>query len=226
MTNRDDVLDKIKKLLALSKNNDNENERMAAALKAQKLISEYDVNVCELESGEDPMEEVISSYKSPRAWHKYLAYIIAENFRCKLILTGGVATFFGYKHDAEAAKLVFDYLYRFSNSKGKKVSKTYSPPAGAYNSYVLGFAEGVRIELEKQSEALMIVVPKSVDDAYSDMNLRPTKARALSGDGIGLLDRWELEEEGISDGRDAVRARRMNEPEPQLESYALEGSVC
>jgi len=40
---RDQVIEKIKKLLALSKKNNNENEKIAAALKAQKLIAEFSV---------------------------------------------------------------------------------------------------------------------------------------------------------------------------------------
>lgn len=226
MSDRKEVINKIKKLLALSNNNNNENEKLAAALKAQKLISEFNIEEYELADSayKEPIETVVSSVNNARAWYKHLLKVVAVNFRCKDFIRGKKAAFCGYKHDAEAAALVFDYLYKFANAKARRLSKDYCPPAGAYNSYTLGFVDGVKSELEKQSIALMIVVPKSVEDEFLELkkNFQKSRHRSLSWDGIGIYDAHELSSKGYEEGKEAVRARRVNAPcEKTEEQYLL-----
>lgn len=89
---------------------------------------------------------------------------------------------------------------------------------GAYNSYITGFLSGLRSELEKQSRELMVVLPLEVAEKYEDevaSGLTSGKVRELSCD----YRRHGLIEQGIRDGRDAVRSRRIED----THDFALEG---
>ena len=48
--NQEKIIDKIRKVLELSKNNPSEEEAQAAALKAQKLMAEYHISIKEIET--------------------------------------------------------------------------------------------------------------------------------------------------------------------------------
>lgn len=78
------ILERIKKLMALADNRGaTEAEAMAAALAAQKLIAEYDVEEWELHSKDaEPMVEKRSD-KASRRWRWHLAAIIGPAFRCR-----------------------------------------------------------------------------------------------------------------------------------------------
>lgn len=113
MSNREQIIERIKKLLSHSvENGATEAEAVAFALKAQKLIADNDVEDWEL--GEDCKQEVVEvmtekSYS--RAWRSFLACAIADNFRCKAIQSGRYVgnssrrktfiTFVGYECDAK-----------------------------------------------------------------------------------------------------------------------------
>ena len=85
---RSEIVEKIKKLLAHSvENGATEAEAVAFALKAQRLIAENDIEQWEL--GDEQRREVIeeeSNVNLPRSWSRWLATVVAENFRCKLFL--------------------------------------------------------------------------------------------------------------------------------------------
>lgn len=232
--NRDGIVNKIKKLLALSKGTSNDNEAMAAALKAQRLIASYDVEEYEYrEAGfrVPKIDEVTCEVNTIREWRHVLASIVAENFRCRCFSNNkriydecGWATkrktyhkvFFGYEHDAQAAALIFGYLYSFADRKANRLVKRYKNKAPYYNRYVLGFCAGVKSELEKQSYALMIVTPGAVKDAfeeYSRIHLTDGKELSLSTKGCNAVASLRLHEQGIRDGRDAICARRINKPD-------------
>lgn len=52
-TSNDKIIEKIRKVLELSKNNPSIEEAKSAALKAQKLMAEYHVSMTEIEAIED-----------------------------------------------------------------------------------------------------------------------------------------------------------------------------
>ena len=93
MTNQE-VIDKVKKLLALSES-DNENEAKSALLMAQKLMAKYNINV--ETTGEETIaySKEICQHRYDAAYRKPLGRVIADNFRCEMYLHGGHITFFG-----------------------------------------------------------------------------------------------------------------------------------
>lgn len=86
------ILNKIKNLLDLANNNPNENEAIAAALKAQELMAKYNIELDQLDDKKETREIVEEIYHQSdkhemRKWKIGLADIIAQNFRCKVYFT-------------------------------------------------------------------------------------------------------------------------------------------
>lgn len=219
------IIDRIKKLLALAKGNTNAAEATAAALKAQKLIADYDVSKAELHEDEpEEIAEVVSDEIKGKPWGKRLANVIADNFRCqhfynwsghRSVWTGRATkesetvTFVGYDTDAEAATVTFNRLFeignRLADAECRKARRERGTAYGVRNSFLLGFVEGIRKELEKQCVALMLVRPKAVDDYYEERtagfsSTRSTVRNAYAGASY---------DSGVTAGRDSVRSARL-----------------
>lgn len=211
MESREQVIEKVKKILALAENNPNENEAIAAALKAQKLMAKFNIEKDDL--GEEVKEEEIDkltcivSGKSQK-WRIELALALANNFRCKLYLVDGEVTFYGFKNDVKVCSEVFNSLYKIGvklSDKAKREKRSeYGTAKGVRNSFCSGFVKGIRSELEKQCTALMIVVPKEVEDSYADMskNMKNTTYK-LSHNNFDS----RAYQSGFQSGKDAVRQR-------------------
>lgn len=133
---RDSVISKVRKLIELSNNNPSKEEAISAALKAQKLMADYDIDAAELH--EDEIELVITEIPTgPIGKTTYfitLATVIAKNFRCKVYRSGCaghyVANFYGYETDAEAAKTTFEYLYDVSDRMANRECVRYRKMTG------------------------------------------------------------------------------------------------
>lgn len=222
---REEIIDRINKLLEVTQEHGaTEAEAVQAALMAQRLIAEHDVGEGELggTSEKEPIEDV--EVKITRRWADNLAVVVAENFRCKAYFMlrpepgsrrrTRNATFLGYRSDAQAAALVFDRLYRVGTRLANQAvaQERLACPAGyevntaaVFNSYALGFIDGVRTELEKQSQALMLVCPAEVEASYLGMGLK----RGKKWRGQVASDDADIRQNGRNAGRDAVRAARL-----------------
>lgn len=221
MNDREKIIQKIRKLLQLADNNPNENEAMAAALKVQRLIAENDVEQNEIYSNDVEKIETVKSNVAKNSWRADLAKVIADNFRCKAFIQAtfsldkGVekrVCFIGYETDAKAATMIFNYLYRVGNENGRRLywrkKKEYGSGKGVYNSYVLGFVDGVRKELEKQSKELMLVVPAAVKEKFKTVEMH-------GSDGGANMKNPDFEAfiRGREEGKDSIRKRRVNAAE-------------
>lgn len=221
---RDDVIAKIKKLLALSGANPNANEAVAAALKAQKLMADYDIAEIELgEQLEEEITEVRSSDYFGKRWRGVFAAVIAKNFRCRVYRNNHydfstrkqvhANVFMGHKLDAEAAKLTYESLVpiaeKLASQACHEARSTYGTAQGVKNTFLLGFVDGVREELEKQCEALMLVVPQDVEEAFNNLQLHSSRSWRVTAS-------VNATEQGRTAGRDAVRSRRMDSAEERL----------
>ena len=217
---RDKIIDKIKKLLALAGDDANEHECMAAALKAQKLISEYDVEESEIH---DSNNEEIFTYNTPkfsrRIWRGYLAQIIADNFRCKSIFINvkeaednyklrHSCRFIGYKHDIHAALLVYDKCVavgeRLAKERFDEYKRIYGSAEGVKNTFLEGFCAGIHSELSKQCYALALTTPQAVNDALAKMNLHTQ----MFDTSQAVFDDYH---EGVRKGKDVIKSSRLEE---------------
>lgn len=119
-------------------------------------------------------------------------------------------SFFGYETDAEAARLTFERLHetgcRLAAEELRRWRRAYPGCSlkGVKSSYCAGFVAGIGDELERQTKALMVVVPEEVDVAY--------KAATEGGGAYKAKSRPMYRsafDHGRSDGRDASRARAV-----------------
>lgn len=217
MQNRDKIISKIQKLLALADNNPNEAECIAAALKAQKLISEYDVEDSELYDVEEPLVEYFTYKFTRKIWRGYLAAIIADNFRCKSYIKTvrdfeddfklrNTCCFIGYKHDVQAALLVYDKCVEIGERLAKErfdyYKRIYGSAEGVKNTFLEGFCSGIREELSKQCYALALTTPEGVIKYMNNLNLNTT----TFSPNVTSFDDYS---EGVARGKDAIRSSRL-----------------
>lgn len=181
MQNIEKMIEKIQNLLDLANNNPNENESIAAALKAQELMAKYNIEVEEVRQApqdEEIIRDIIKFDKNTGyciKWRFNLAKIIATNFKVKTWSIGkDDVAFYGFKSDVQIAVSVFNFLF----STGNKLSCKYyyqcknegKPTKGVMNEWLMGFIQGLADVLEKQCTALMIVVPKKVEEEYKEVS--------------------------------------------------------
>jgi hypothetical protein len=154
--NLDNVLDKIRKLLALAGNNPNQYEAISAAEMASKLLAEYNLSLTDVELKQIVTKEVIFEELKIATWIQILASIISRVFDCdvyssRFSVSGGKykIVFVGNKSDAEVAYYVYDYLYRaIGNLIDKKVKENTSSIHG--NTIRKDYSLGIISILEKR----------------------------------------------------------------------------
>lgn len=223
-SNREKIIERIKKLLAVAEDRGaTEHEAAAAALAAQRLIAENDVEQWEIHSKDAEPIETIYADDAKRRWRWSLAGVIAPAFRCKSYQTRRwdiarrryvhLMGFYGYKTDATAAAMTFNSLYKIGNRLAQRFSR--NADYGTYNAYVTGFVDGISSELEKQTEALMIIVPPKVSEQYEVEHggMKSVDTTLKLGCGLDALNAYQ---EGVQEGREAVKSHRIEEPETEF----------
>ena len=213
MEDKKGIIEKIKKIMALAENNPNENEAMAAALKAQKLMAEYSIKESDLGTKltEDNIDKILCQCPGePQKWRFQLAVILAKNFRCNIYTIGNTIAFYGYEQDREICAEVFHSLYRIgvklSDKKKREYRRIYGTATGARNTFCLGFVDGIKNALEQQCTALMIVVPKEVSDKFEEKTKNfGKKTTSLR---CNCYDK-RVYDEGFFEGKSAIEQRAI-----------------
>ena len=217
------IIEKIKKVLELSRNNPSEEEAKAAALKAQELMAQYHISMAEVDEVQD-IENIVEEkvvVGGGKKWKYKLAGIIARNFRCRHFYYGrSIVVFYGYETDAKIAAETFKYLFKVGNT----ASDTYynqlywkAHNAGEYfngkgivNNFLVGYTNGISSALDKQCTALMIVTPKEVNEGC-DKRLESCK-KSID---ISLnLNSWyghEARQAGFEKGKSAIESKQIAE---------------
>lgn len=216
------IIEKIKKVLELSKNNPSIEEAKSAAIKAQRLMAEYHISMSEIEAIEDTeniVEERID-VGTGNKWKYTLSSIIAKNFRCKYFYYGkSSVVFYGYEEDAKIVAMTFKLLFEVGNKESAKyyqkerqkylnVHNIRFDGRGIKNAFLNGYLIGIKESLEKQCTALMIVVPKKVEEKYID---RTSSFHSFSSSfRIRINQEGErAKEEGERIGRGMIEKRRI-----------------
>ena len=211
------IIQTIRKILELSKNNPSEEEAKSAALKAQELLAKYHIDMSEVESIDIDTVESIEEVRvdiPAKKWKYKLARIVADNFRCKHFYIGkGILVFYGHKTDADVAAETFKYLFNVGNRlAGREVDKVFGQTGtsvNVYNSFVAGFCAGIEEALGEQCKALMIVTPEDVKTSFEEMskNFGTMKGGAMR---IGANTHCrEAYENGKTEGRHAIRSKQI-----------------
>ena len=185
----ENIKDKIAKLLALS-DSPNENEAKAALLKARELMAQHKLRPEECVKAENlkVIRELIgvSVSKTKYHWAVDLSATIASHYCCRAYRNhvGGERTYniglVGLEDDFEICKRIFLYAFDCIKTRADEIFKENPYYSVAYRrslseAYGYGFVRGIasafkRQEEEKEQEwGLVMVVPKEVNDAMSDM---------------------------------------------------------
>lgn len=206
--NKEQLMAKVNKLLALAGNNPSQEEANSAYLKAQKLIAEYNLNMDEFSEEKDLIVMLPAIHSNNEGYRTRLASVLAPNFRCRVIMCGTTVNFIGYKADVEVCVQVFNHAYKVSHNQGLKIERQYRKDGystrGVANSFWLGFCRGVQDVLDEQCRALMIVVPDEVDTEFkSRATGRFRGGQRFTGYSNATYN------EGVSAGRSHMNARQI-----------------
>ena len=214
MENRKKILEKIEKLLALAADKANEHEAISAALKAQELMAKYNIELAEVQ-GDVKSETITTEMYTPKAnqhyvckWRYTLSNIIAKNFCCKTYsINRDAIAFYGYEKDAKIAVEVFKFLFETGNKLANryylKCKKEGKETKGVLNTYRTGFCDGIKEVLDKQCTALMIVIPKEVEEAYAEHS----KGFRCISNSLKIFSDGRAYSEGKTDGKATSTAR-------------------
>jgi uncharacterized protein DUF2786 len=110
------IIEKIKKLLALA-NSSNEHEAALAAAHAQRLLSEHNLGMADIEASHKPDKAdkiEMEAAKTLSKWMRHLSAGVCNAFDCQAIHhpATGMLTFIGVGADAQVAAYTFTYLVR------------------------------------------------------------------------------------------------------------------
>jgi hypothetical protein len=102
-----EVIDRINKLLALA-TSANEYEASAAAAKAQEILTEYNLRLEDIETGQKspalPMEQITIGSNSRKVyWRGFIASAITNANFCKMWWMGGRMVIAGRSHNVAIA---------------------------------------------------------------------------------------------------------------------------
>lgn len=125
MENRDNILEKIRKCMALAASA-SEHEAAAALRQARKLMEMHQVSQSEMMAvGVKESHVKSGAISKPASWENYLSGYIADVFGCKLIFRCGFSqshwVFIGLEPANEVAAYSFDVLFR----QAKKARKDF-----------------------------------------------------------------------------------------------------
>lgn len=200
----EDILKKVKKLLALAASC-NEHEARNAAAKAQALMVRHNLSMQMLGSISDYVNEEAGTETRISRESSYIMSILTKHFfvRCYYdqLFTGytrtgkrsykKVARLVGTPENVAVAQYVFEFLMSTYKRLWKEFSKTHdNKSASARNSFVLGVTLGIKETLSESEKKVcdemgLTIVPDEKLSQFmkSNLNLRSRKVGFLSGDG-------------------------------------------
>lgn len=120
--------------------------------------------------------------------------------------------------DAEIAAETFKFLFQTGNKAATSYYNKLRNQAirdGYYfdgraikNCFLIGYLEGIKEELEKQCTALMIVIPKKVEDEYSE---KTKDFRKMKNKGLNTSSYYgsQSREEGKRTGKNTMSSRKI-----------------
>ena len=159
---RERVIEKVRKLLALS-NSSNQHEAALAAAHAQRLLAEHNLSMSELEVQEEGAGEVaIEVAKTVPKWLSSLFATVANGFDCFPIVTTTSCSrlrFIGVGEDPAVACCTLQYLMQelrrlatayLRSSEAAQGRLSSADRQRVRTSYLLGGVQGVRQALTAQ----------------------------------------------------------------------------
>lgn len=222
---REKIIERIKKVLALGKGTNFEEEAEAAMLKAQEILLSHNLSMDDVELSEDKIEKEVIHDKLDQdttgvpAWKIFIAHVIAKNFRVTTVTQSGWygrrnLVLIGLKQDVQVCKSVIMFAYQvferlfveylnarkiiFKIGYGDNREWTRTKSFEMRNDYLDGFVSGLSAKFRKQVQEKALVL---VQDALvvQDLEKMKFKTRMFQG-GIRSFDRLAYEK-GYEDSK-------------------------
>lgn len=194
----EDIIRKIKALLAKANSTDSEAEAMAFAIKAKELMDKHNVSNADIDDnriGYKPQHKRI-----PDPWRGWIASSTARLFNCVLVtgwhrkeLRNGRSTsekgfiFYGREGERLTAEIMTDYFIGAVIRLGTAYKKANSPTDRDFRMYqkacALSLAQRIYDMSEKQADHQQLaLVNEHIDQAADIVDGKASKVPALSGD--------------------------------------------
>jgi len=199
MSDREKALDKIRKLLRLSKSA-NEHEAANAAARAAELMAQHELSEAELRvtdgdvKAEPIGDEKIDgeTHKSASNWKGVVANGLAKSMGCRMYWTGGAIKIFGRTSNIQAVSYTYQYLIaeierlcdeRWATVKGQ----TWDHPKAWRMGFRLGASQTVYSRLVQQA------VQKEAQQKVASKMFELAGAASVQSQALVLVKRDELE---------------------------------
>lgn len=183
------ILDRVKKLLALAVNSNNEHEAALAAQRAAVLMERHEIHAAELRALDEAAnirtpepirEERVAGGQKRVAWRLALARGITHKVHCHYFTNGGAIIFFGRLSTIQGAAYMLAYL---AHEVERLAAREAPPRAGRawHNAFKLGCAMRIAQRLNAKPVTARHVADEVSDDAViaSDGAPPPPSAGAL-----------------------------------------------
>lgn len=225
MTDRDKLINRVKRLQALAGNNPSEAEAAAAAERAHELIAKYQIQASEL--GDKPdMGDNRSFVTSSRPWRRYMGPPLAELYFCRYGVMYERAPgkksghdrhiFIGRETNTHVCGMMFAYLCtsvdRLANKASKDVPDT--DRSSFVNSFKLGCAVRIAQRLTERLKEAKAKPTVRMRDGEADINL-PALADAYDQESRAVTEYFDKKFE-----TDDAKARQ---PQPKDRRGLLAG---
>jgi hypothetical protein len=215
-----DVIDKVKKLLALSKST-NPHEAATAAARAAELMFEHKLEAADLElsgEGKRPVEAVTEATLHQGKWREFwkgnLANAVAQAMGCRVYWLGSHLQIIGRKSDTETVRYLYGFLVLEIERMAAETWRERSAQVREHgtkwkNAFRWGAVHAIAVRLREQGGAraatanagALVLLRKDeaeVDDAMKRLKLRRLSCTAASS------------EDGYAEGHRAGRALELS----------------
>lgn len=214
--NKEKILDKIKKCLALSKSA-NEHEAAQALKQAQALMEKYEVNAVDIALSEVSEQGADRRMAFKLAdWQWSVANMIADIFGCQSYQRGKTMMFYGIGNRAEISAYAFDVVYRQISADRRKFLKNCRARKQAHRTYladqfcngwIMGAWEIVKkFEMSDEEKAVMDRYAKKEHSDIVEAKTRDAKSSILQGSKM----EYEALVQGMESGKQVQLHHAMN----------------
>ena len=172
------IINKVKGLLDIAKDSNQDEETQTAFLLAQKLMVKYGIKKSSIQDQQRAVEYgVLERCRKFSVLKKFLANVIAENFKVIFVRTGSLRAgscgyfnynFYGYSSDVELAKNIYFLAVKIIQYRTKKYLNNYYLNTGVARNrkltaflkrnYIYGFITGLETRLNDQTKKYDLMV--------------------------------------------------------------------
>lgn len=209
---KEKIIDKIRKLLELSKNNPNKEEAILALTKARELMFKHNVDMENIKKDDKNYFEKIVQLKKWKNWIIFFVMYLNDAFGTFSLYNEYTKRvyFYGEKEKVLGISEIFEFLFEVADYLAMKeyrnYLKEYGTGKGIYLSYILGFINGVNNALEKQNREFeeygIVIVTSEVlkEQVRKDKNAVEKREKRLFNKNINEDLNREVFDKGYDEG--------------------------